>query len=262
MKYFAIAYYSALEQFAYFYTFLLWAIRSSLSLCMVFFLWKALFVHERNLFGYSSQEMLTYILISTVISALVLTTRTHAIAGEIVQGTITSMLLRPVSFFRWMLAREGADKSIGLAIAIVQVIVVTIMLHAQFVLSQSLMVYLVTLLLILLGLLVGFFLSLIVALFAFWSVEVWAPRFMFTMLILFLSGTYFPLDILPNNLFTMLMFTPFPYLFYAPTTTYIHGITAMTPWYFFGALIWAVILYMTVRALWRKAMKEFTFYGT
>ena len=111
------------------------------------------------------------------------------------------------------------------------------------------------------GIVIHFFLSFMLSLLAFWTTEVWAPRFIFWTLITMLAGAYFPLDILPKPIYYLLLLTPFPYLTFLPAKIYLTGLTVELFIPFTLGGVWMVILYLCAKKIWRKGLREFSFYG-
>jgi len=130
-----------------------------------------------------------------------------------------------------------------------------------FIQTESLYLIL-TLVAIALALIMYFFFNFLLGLIGFWSPEVWAPRFIFTILLNFFAGGLFPLDILPKFIFSVFQLLPFTYLLYFPIKTYLGQLTIVE--IFTGIIIslaWTVLLYLIVRYVWRKGLLVYTGQG-
>jgi ABC-2 type transport system permease protein len=116
-----------------------------------------------------------------------------------------------------------------------------------------------------LGLFLSFYLNLLISFLGFWSAEVWAPRFIFFILISILAGNFFPLDLLPKKLFSLIILTPFPYLFFLPVKMISSPQTLMDKidiyFLLFMGSFWLVILFFLARFFWQKGLKSFSFWG-
>ena len=108
---------------------------------------------------------------------------------------------------------------------------------------------------------ISFFINLSLSFIGFWSVEVWAPRFIFYIIVFFFSGSYFPLDILPRPIYLLLMLTPFPYLYYLPTKIYLGMPTDLFILFAAISLIWLFVSYKLTLKIWHTGIKSFSFYG-
>jgi len=249
------------QYFAYRLNFLLWRFRTVLGLFIIYFLWQSVFEGRENLFGYSKEQMLTYVLLSSLISNFVLGTRTVDVAGEILSGDIINYILKPISFFKYYLARDFIDKLLNIFFAAIEILLIIVLFKPPVFLQNNVSVYIPLIIFILLGALTSFFISLSLSFIGFWSNEIWAPRFIYFILIFFLSGTYFPLDILPKSIYYFLLLTPFPYFYYLPTKIYLQGTNHNLFVQILISLIWVYSSYNLVKLLWQKGLKSYSFFG-
>jgi len=260
-KEFLISKINLAQYLVYRLSFLLWRLRVILTLLLTFFLWSAAFQNRMQVFHYSRMQINTYILLIYILSDLVYSNRLADLANEIRNGAIINWLLKPYSFLRFAFVREATDKLINLGFGIVEIILLVFLLKPAFYWQTDLSSLLIFILAVIFGIVIGFFIFFCLSLIAFWSAEVWAPRFLFSVLIMMLSGQYFPLDILPKPVYQALLLTPFPYFTYLPSKIFLDGFS----WRYLSMLImsgfWAVSSYYFARAIWRKGMREFTFFG-
>ncbi|NTU46287.1 hypothetical protein HGA88_01540 [Candidatus Roizmanbacteria bacterium] len=242
-------------------SFVLWRVRNVMNFVLIYFLWTSVYQTSGTLFGYSKETMVTYILFSNLVYAIVLSGRTADLAGDILSGAIINNLLKPISIFSYTIARELADKAINVGFAVVEIGLLILLFQPKLVpLHDS-----ATLPFILLALIsacgISFFISLVLSFIAFWTEEVWAPRFIFFILVSMLSGSFFPIDILPKPLEIALLLTPFPYLVYFPAKLFISGLQPDLILPFVISFVWVGVLYFAAKNIWKAGMKNFSFYG-
>lgn len=249
------------EFFVYRLNFLLWRFRVVLNLLVIYFLWSAFFETSHVILGYTAQQMITYILVSSIASNFVLASRTQDVAGEIVSGSIINYILKPISFFRYIGARDAADKLVNLTMTIFEISLIVWLLKPSIFIQTNPIYIFLFLLFLTLGVLTAFFISLSLSFVGFWTPEVWGPRFIFYMIVFFLSGSYFPLDILPTPLYVALLTTPFPYLYYLPSRIYLGVDLQFIPLYLFASLFWLFVMYQLTSKIWQKGLRSFSFYG-
>jgi ABC-2 type transport system permease protein len=242
-------------------SFVLWRVRMIFSLLLIYYLWTAVYLGQRSLFGYTPQEMMTYVLFIYFLGDLVYSTRTSDLANYIRSGEIINYMLKPFSVLKYMLTKEIADKLINLAFAIMEIVLIVLIAKPQLYLQTNISVYPWFLLAMGLGLVSAYFMYFCLSLIAFWTAEIWAPRFIFFVMITTLSGSYFPLDILPTLFYRILMLTPFPYYIYLPAQIYLKGVNGFTFVQLAISALWVFIMFIVSRFLWRKGIKEFSFFG-
>lgn len=246
------------EYFTYRLSFVLWRFRNLLNLLIIFFLWNAV-LEKQPVFGsYNKETFLSYIIFVNLIVSFVMGTRTAEIASDIQNSSIINLLLKPVSFFKYNFTRDLADKVINLSFALIEALFLISVFKVTIVFPKNIGLFLV---IFVLGTLIAYFINLTLSFVGFWTPEVWAPRFVFFMTISFLSGTYFPLDLLPSIIYRLLLLTPFPYLFYLPTRLLINKIPPDINLLILGSFVWVFLGYFITKAVWKKGNREFSFWG-
>jgi len=252
----------SLEQyFIYRLNFIFWRISTILSILLTYFLWDSLYVKKTTILSYTKEEMITYILLSSIIGTFVLSGRVADLAAEILNGTIINYLTKPISFTGYLIAKELANKTLNLLFGITEIVILIVLFQPSVFIQPHLSNYGILLILIVIGAALSFLISFLLSLVAFWSNEVWAPRFIYTVVVWVLAGTLFPLDILPKPIYLLFMLTPFPYLLYLPTKIYIEGFSPEFLPFIAIACAWIGILFVVTRSVWHKGLKEFTFFG-
>lgn len=249
------------QYFAYRLNFILWRFRVVLNLIIIYFLWQSIFEKRRALFGYSKTQMTTYILLSSLMANFVLGTRTVDLANEILSGDIINYLLKPISLFKYYLARDLADKILNLVFAVFEISLLVVFFRPRIFFQNNFLAFFLFGVFIFLGTLISFFLSLTLSFVGFWTNEVWAPRFVYMMVIFFLSGTYFPLNILPKPVYYLLLLTPFPYFYFLPVKIYLFGFDNLWVVEMVVAFVWVYLSYQLSRFVWQKGIKSFAFFG-
>ncbi len=261
-KYWLVAGNSLQEYFVYRLNFILWRVRVVVSMLITYFLWFAVFSSSKQVFGYSENQMLTYVLLLSFMNSLVLSTQTFRIAEEINMGTLSMYLIRPVNYFFYNLARDLSDKALNVIFSVLEFIILILVLKPAIIIQSQLSFIFLFLGATTLGAILYFEIGIILSSIAFWSYETWAPRFIFFILVSFLAGNYFPLDILPGPLFHAFSYLPFSYLIFFPLKLYLgeassgfilQGFTVVT--------LWIVGLYFFINFLWAKGLRAYTSEG-
>lgn len=264
-RYYTIVRTSLEDYFVYRLNFALWRVRAVIQLLILYFLWLTAYGGLNNLFGYSQGQMLTYILGVSLIRSYVLAARlSEGVGAQIITGEISNMLLKPISYLRYIFARDLSDKLINIFFSSIELVLIVAILRPPLVLQGNGLFFTGALISVLVGLTLYFVLNFSLSLSAFWlhGDDWWAPRFIFGIILDFLAGGLFPIDALPGLAKQLVLLTPFPYLLYFPMKVYlgqadgeviIRGLAI--------GLVWLLGLYLFQRWLWRRGLMAYTSSG-
>lgn len=261
-KYWIVAKNTWEETFIYRLNFVMWRFRTVLSLITVYFLWFSILPKNGFFLGYNQSLMLTYILGTSLVSSVILASRSIAVGEEINEGNLSNFLIRPINYFLYWFAKDLGDKAMNIIFSLVELTILFFILRPPFFIQTDPIYIFFCFISIILGVVLFFFFNFLLGLIGFWSPEVWAPRFIFIILLSFFAGSFFPLDILPTSIFNIFQYLPFPYLLYFPLKIYL-GQLALGK-IFFGLLIsiiWTFLIYVIVRFVWQKGLKLYAAEG-
>lgn len=250
------------ETFTYRFNFVMWRVRVIMQILTLYFLWAAIMPSQGTLMGYNRSLILTYILGTSLISSIILSTRSYEIGDQINKGDLSNFLIRPINYFLYWFFKDLGDKGMNIVFSITELIILFFILHPSLFVQTNLIYLALMLLSMVLALLLYFLFNVLLGLLGFWSPETWAPRFIFMVVISFFAGGLFPLDILPKSIFSVFQFLPFTYLLFFPLKIYL-GQLPFTG-IFSGLLIsflWVVIIYQLVNFIWAKGLRMYTAQG-
>ena len=260
-KYWQIARVSLAQYLVYRLSFILWRVRVILNLLLIYFLWTSVYTGRAEVFNYSQEQIITYILLIYLIGDIVYSSRAGDLAGQIRSGQIINYLLRPFSVLKQVFARETVDKLLNIGFSILEIGLFILIVQPIFFIQTEPSAYLFAAIATFFGIVSAFFIFLSLSFIAFWSTEIWAPRFLFFVLVGTLAGNYYPIDILPTPMYYLLLLTPFPYFAYLPTKIYLDGISLNYLLMLLISVFWAFLAFKIAQRLWRKGIKEFSFFG-
>jgi ABC-2 type transport system permease protein len=262
-KYWRVAKNTWDEMLTYRLNFMMYRVRSVLSFLTFYFLWIALLPANGSLFGYSQSLMLTYVIGTALLNAFVLSSRSYTVGDDIIQGNLSNYLIKPMHYFLYWVARDIGDKAMNISFATVELTILFLLLRPPLYVQTDAGYLFVFFLSVLIAMSIYFCFNLILGMIGFWSPEVWAPRFIFMIVVSFFSGGYFPLDILPKPLYAVFTVLPFQYLLYFPLQVYLKRIPA-TMMFFETAIgiAWVMIMVFTVDRLWKKGLSVYTAQGS
>ncbi len=242
--------------------FVLWRVRWVIQRLVVYFLWWAIFSNRQEIFGYTQSTMLTYILVSNIIGTIVLGTTTMSIGNMINSGELSNFLIRPLSFFRYFIARDIGDKLMNVSFSIVEVLLLFALLRPPIAAPTNPLIWVWFLVAVAIGIAMYFLFSFLLGLLGFWSADIWAPRFLSFVIMEFFAGGLFPLDILPTPLFALSQSLPFSYFLYFPLKVYLGQLssTAVVQGLMIG-ILWCVGFWYLVSIVWKKGLRVYTAEG-
>jgi ABC-2 type transport system permease protein len=256
-KYWTVFTISLQEFFTYRANFVMWRVRQIFVFLIPYFIWSSVMGEGgTTLYGYDLSRLMTYLFGTTVLRSLVMGSRTVDLGWMINTGYLSIPLLKPLSVFRFFFTRDAADKLFNLSFIIVEIPLIFLLFRPPIFLQSHPVPLILTLLSLLFAILIYFFLNILFGSIAFWSRDVWAPRFLLMVVMEFATGAMFPLDMLSDSLQQLIMFTPFPYLLFIPLQFYL-GNSFYSPDYLLAQLAWVVILYLVTRLVWQKGLRVY-----
>ncbi len=259
-KYLTLFKISFQQEFIYPVNFVMWRVRNVLTFFLTFFLWDTIFRNpSTEVFGYNRAKIITYVFLVIFLRAIVVSAKTVNIAGEISDGKLANYLLKPINLFRYWFTRDLASKVLNLLFAIVEVFVLYFLFKPIFYFPFGVGTWLVFLFCLLIAVVLFFLLIFLFSSVPLWIPEQsWAPVFLFYTITEFLSGAFFPLDILPKFWQTAIYLTPFPYLVFVPSQVYLDKVsTSQILFWIVVGFWWCVLLYLLLMSIWSKGLKSY-----
>ena len=227
-------------------------------------LWRAIYAGKpAEVAGYTLAQMLSYYLLVTIVEACTSVTEDDwQIAADIKDGTISQFLIRPMDYLHYRLCLFFSGRVVYSLAALVPV-AAFILWHLEYLLppadGTAMFWFPVSLLL---SAVLQFLLSYLIAMLAFWVLEISSFTFILLAFERLASGQMFPLDILPHWLAQALMWTPFPYGTFFPVSIYLGKATgpALAQGLFLQ-VFWVAALYAAARLAWQRGLRTYTIVG-
>ncbi len=263
-KYLTVFGISFQNEFTYRLNFVLWRFRNVLRILMTFFLWNSIFSQNIQAFGYSRPEIMAYIFAVLLISTFVIAAPSNDnVGGEIGSGDLSNYLVKPINYLQYWLTRDWASKLLNMLFAVFEIGLLYVLFKPQLAFSSSPALIIGGLLACLLAALIYFLVTKLAVFVAFWIPEnTWGLMFFFLVLFEMLSGSIFPLDVLPSWGVTLLKFTPFPYLVYYPIGILVGKFdVAQMGWIIAQSAIWLGISFWLVSKVWKAGLKVYSAVG-
>jgi ABC-2 type transport system permease protein len=242
--------------------FLFERVRSLSVMISLYFLWSALLVHQDGLLGYDRQHLLTYVLMATLLRAIVLSCASDYLPSEIAKGKLSDVLLRPISHMGYWAAQDASSKLLSLIAASLELAIFMKLVSAPFFVPRDLVTWLGFSFSLLGGMTIYFQMSYLLGVLGFWTAQSWGPRFCFEVVLEFCGGAYFPIDLLPAGWQRVLYVLPFPYLVFFPLKIYLErGSFMMIVHCLLMLMFWIAALSLMIHTFWKAGLKKYAAEG-
>ena len=184
------------------------------------YFWKALYKDQSMVGDVDAQSMLTYIVISSALSVLLITNVERRIEQSVEKGTVATDMIKPVNLFGMYFAED-----IGGIIALIFQNMIPILLIGSLMIKVPVMADIRALPLFIISVMESFMINwLIAALFgmiAFKTMNISALLQVKKHLIRLLSGSIIPVWFFPGAVANVLNALPFVYIYQLPLSIYI-----------------------------------------
>jgi ABC-2 type transport system permease protein len=264
-KYWSIFKISFQQEFAYKINFIMWRVRNVFQIIITFFLWSTVFTNPGTVvFGYDRARILTYVFALMIVRAIVLSARAVDVSSDIAEGNLSNYLVKPISYFKYWFTRDISSKVLNLGFAAVEFTALFLILKPDFYLQTDPYILSAFIISLLVAMLIYFCILFIVSAVPFWAPELgWASQFLVAIVIIeFLSGSLFPIDVLPSGLQRVVMSLPFPYMIFFPVQVYLGKITGVAQMQgFITSFIWLGVLWFFMKYIWNKGLRAYQAFG-
>jgi len=194
-------------------------IQSIIMITSVFF-WKALYRNTSTVSGVDIEGMMTYIVMSSMLSVILFTNVERRIEGSVEKGTVAVDLMKPVNIFLVYFAED-----MGSVIALVFQNLIPIFVIASLLIKVPKMTDISYLPLFIVAViesaLINWIISALFGLWSFTAVNIDALIQVKKHLIRLLSGSIIPLWFFPDWFRGVLEYLPFAYIYQLPLSIYI-----------------------------------------
>ena len=235
-------------------------------LAATLFLWEAIYADKpagAAIGAYTLAQMVSYYLLVTVVDSITAVAEDDwQIAADIKDGAVSQFLLKPLDFLAYRLCLYLSGRVIYTSVALIPVAFFLFFQREYLVGPAESLGWVLALLSVLMAGLLQFFIAYTVALLSFWVLDVSTFIFIQFAFEFLASGHLFPLDILPDGLHRLLLWSPYPYLLYFPVGVYLGRIQGAELWQGFALqLAWVVVAFLIARFVWSRGLRKYTAVG-
>lgn len=226
-------------------------------------IWTAIFQNVAVIRGYNYREMMTYILIGWLLSMLMNNYGfEYIISDHIEKGQLSNFISKPINYIKYLITLSVGRCSFTLAVAFAVNILLLFLFRHYFILSKDIFVWIILVAMVLVGYFINLFISILIGFTSFWTVDNHGVFYSINTLAKFLSGHYFPINILPATFLNFSLAFPFAYTFYFPAQLYLGKISIRQSLIGLGIeIVWLAILYFAIKVVWRMGLRKYESVG-
>lgn len=225
-------------------------------------LWTALYGANPNNMGMSLKEMVVYYCFVLVIENLVTNELHRIMADQIKNGTLSRFLITPCNYHLYHVCKDMSRNLLYLGFFCVPVIVFISVLNVKFEFYISFSTWGVFVLALVMGTIINILINFILGTFAFFLTEVFCLFISIDVLKGMLMGTVFPISLMPEGLYRILVHTPFQFVCYFPAMILLGKYnTSQMAYNFSVGIIWVIVLAFAARHLWKIGLDKYSAAG-
>ncbi|WP_353931471.1 ABC-2 family transporter protein [Okeanomitos corallinicola TIOX110] len=214
---------------------------------------------EGGNFGLTSLEFARYFFAVFLTRQLTVVWVIFDFEREVVEGKLSPRLLQPIDPGFYHLATHVSERFARMPLVFL-IIGLFFLLYPQAFWIPSLPNILLFTLAAVLAFTLRFIIQYTFAMFTFWTERATALENFWFLFFLFFSGLIAPLEVFPENVRNVVMFTPFPYMINFPANILV-GIPVDLTRGFLSMLGWILIFLGLNRLLWRAGLKRYSGMG-
>ncbi|MEB3149709.1 MAG: ABC-2 family transporter protein [Sphaerospermopsis sp.] len=210
-------------------------------------------------FGLTPVDFARYFLTVFVVRQITVVWVIWEFEKEVIEGKLSPRLLQPLDPVWHHVASHLSERVARVPFAIL-LIILFFVLYPQAVWLPSLGQFLLFTLAVVLAFILRFVIQYTIAVLAFWTERASALESFWFLFFLFFSGMIAPLNVFPENIRNIVLFTPFPYLIDFPASLLV-GLPVNVVEGFLCMIGWIVAIFVVNRLLWRAGLKRYSGMG-
>jgi ABC-2 type transport system permease protein len=233
----------------------------ALGFLVMIYIWKAVYAQSGTIAGFSFKELLTYFLLVEMLRNLMTTSTFDEIKEAVRRGRLANFLLVPVSSLNIYLVRSVTETVTELFFFIWPVIGL-IALTPYFSQPAGWPNLLLALAMTVVALFSSMFIYTLLGSVSFWTVETGNIIWAFNFIVMFLAGKMIPLQFFPEAIRNVMEYSPFAAIFNLPASIYLGKLTTdQLAIQFLVQMGWVVVIYIVLRLVWRRGLKQLELVG-
>lgn len=256
----AITSYAVKERATYRASTLVSVIERFLALFIQINLWSAL-LRGNVIVNASLLDMVVFLLLNSLISTITKADIASQIESNIVDGSVSVLMTKPISYKMHLICNNLGANLYNTLVVFLPVAVVFGIFYG-FPLPSTAYHLLISILSLVLGSVIMFYLHYSAGLLAFWLQQVWYVSWYLDSAVVFFGGTVLPLWFYPDSIIQLSRFLPFRYISFEAINMYTGLLNEESfPFVLLIQAAWILILHFASGIIWRAASKKMMING-
>lgn len=219
-------------------------------------------ISDSSTFTMDKDEIITYYMIGLITSNLVVCSIQNEISEDIRNGTINKYLIKPINYFGYQFMKDVAFRFSFITLGIIPIIIIFAFMRQYIIIQFSVEYCLLFVLSIMIGYVINFLLCFLLSELSFYFTNVSVLFSASDVLKNIVSGSVFPLMLLPVQVADILMMLPFSYISYFPTIILLREYSIKTILIrLLVGVLWCAILGILCHITWKRGLKSYASYG-
>jgi len=238
---------------------LMWVLSKPILILVSIIVWTSIYNYSGKglIGGFTIDETINYMMFSIVFGAITYTRVGQKIGSDILNGNLSTKLIRPVNYGIEYLLRNIGNRLYALIFEVLPGLIIAVTFFGFH--SFNLLMTIISFISICLGLLINFFVSINWALMYFNTKAFQPLEELKRRLVNFFAGVYMPLNFMPLALQKIFNYLPFQFIIYIPSRIFINSYSLSQALIFMAIQAgWIVLLYSTYRVGWHHSIKNFS----
>lgn len=232
------------------------------TLFVLFYFWKAVFVNQTTIRGYTFSQIITYYFLIRITYNRVSAFGANIMAKNIKNGDITKNLVRPYDFTWYHVCLFFTRATLWTFGNLLAISIFSIYLYQNLVAPPNAIYWILFFIVYILNGLLSIGINLNIGYIAFWIGEVTHLKIVSTVIITICSGGLIPLAFFPQWSQNILKYLPFKYLVQFPTDIYFGKLNIFDSIWGIGILFgWVVFMFVLADYLLRRGLKIYESYN-
>jgi ABC-2 type transport system permease protein len=252
------------DTFVYRWNFFLRSIFELLPLMGTVLIWGVVFDQRKEgVGGFDFTTVVAYFLIVLFLDGLVTPKDDEfRVAADIREGQISAFLVKPINYLLYRFSLFASSRLLFSVMTLPVFLVLLFFTASYFTWPSEVGLWLAAIWTIAMAALLQFFITISIALLAFWMLEISTVVFIVYSFEYMLSGKMFPLAFMPPFVQDILQWLPFPYELYFPVRVLMNRVHGADLWFGLGVqAFWVIVAAAGAQMMWRQGLRKYQAVG-